>query len=52
VFAKIENHEGVKNYEEILSVADGIIINRLNLSLEFPPHKAFLVFKWLTERAI
>jgi len=28
VFAKIENLEGLNNFEEILQVADGIIISR------------------------
>ena len=52
IFAKIENFEGVSNYEEILQQADGIIINRHNLSLEYPSHKVFLLLKYLTERAI
>ena len=31
VFAKIENLEGLNNYEEILNVADGVIISRSDI---------------------
>ena len=51
IFAKIENHDGVKNFEDILAAADGVIINRLNLKYEYPPNKLFMIFKWMTEKA-
>lgn len=36
VFAKIENKSAVDNFDEILAVADGIIISRGDLSVELP----------------
>lgn len=42
VYAKIENLEGLNNYEEILEVADGIIISRGDLEQEISSDKMFL----------
>ena len=42
VFAKIENLEGLNNYEEILAAADGIIISRGDLEQEISSDKMFL----------
>ncbi len=36
VFAKIENKAAVDNFDEILDVADGIIISRGDLAIEYP----------------
>jgi pyruvate kinase len=42
VYAKIENLEGLNNYEEILNVSDGIIISRTDIEQEIPSDKMFL----------
>ena len=42
VISKIENHEGLENYEEILSLSDGVMIMRKALSLEIPAEKIFV----------
>ena len=51
VFAKIENLEGLNNYEEILAAADGIIISRSDLEQELSSDKMFLAQKWMIERS-
>ena len=47
IFAKIENLEGLNNFEEILAVSDGVIIMRQSLNLELSPEKVFIAQKWM-----
>ena len=42
IFSKIENHEGLHNFDEILAVSDGVMIMRANLGMELPPEKVFI----------